>query len=127
MSIKFPRFRGGYFGLLGGGGQCRFYFYGRGDFSEGLKQGGGRGGGVRTEEGGPKFRPPFQGALGLEPMFQGCLTGTNRGPLAAQCEIPAHIAQYLFEIVSQRGVWHPMAFALFPKGIAQVSLRYLPL
>ena len=31
---KIPRFRGrgGYFGL--GGGKCRFYFYGRGDFSE---------------------------------------------------------------------------------------------
>ena len=42
--------------------------------------------------------------------------------LAAQCEIPPHIAQYPFEIVSQRGVSHP--FALFSKGIAQVSLRY---
>ena len=31
--------------------------------------------------------------------------------LAAQCEIPLHIAQYPFEIVSQRGVSHP--FALF--------------
>ena len=31
--------------------------------------------------------------------------------LAAQCEIPPHIAQYPFEIVSQRGVSH--AFALF--------------
>ena len=29
---KIPRFRGGYFGL--GGGECRFYFYGRGDFSQ---------------------------------------------------------------------------------------------
>ena len=28
-----PRFRGGYFGF-GGGGECRFYFYGREDFSE---------------------------------------------------------------------------------------------
>ena len=44
------------------------------------------------------------------------------GPLAAQCEIPPHIAQYLFEIVSQRGVSHP--FALLSCGIAQVSLRY---
>ena len=34
-----------------------------------------------------------------------------RSGLAAQCEIPPHIAQYLFEIVSQRGVSHP--FALF--------------
>ena len=42
--------------------------------------------------------------------------------LAAQCEIPPHIAQYPFEIVSQRGVSHP--FALFSWGIAQVSLRY---
>ena len=42
--------------------------------------------------------------------------------LAAQCEIPPPIAQYPFEIVSQRGVSHP--FALFSKGIAQVSLRY---
>ena len=31
--------------------------------------------------------------------------------VAAQCEIPPHIAQYPFEIVSQRGVSHP--FALF--------------
>ena len=31
--------------------------------------------------------------------------------LAAQCEIPPHIAQYPFAIVSQRGVSHP--FALF--------------
>ena len=31
--------------------------------------------------------------------------------LAAQCEIPPHIAQYPSEIVSQRGVSHP--FALF--------------
>ena len=40
--------------------------------------------------------------------------------VTAQREIPPHIAQYPFEIVSQRGVSHP--FALF--GIAQVSLRY---
>ena len=33
---KIPRFRGGggYLGLGGGGGKCRFYFYGREDFSE---------------------------------------------------------------------------------------------
>ena len=31
MSIKF-RVLGGFFG--GGGGECRFYFYGRADFSE---------------------------------------------------------------------------------------------
>ena len=32
---KIPRFRGGgYFGFWGGGGECRFYFYGRADFSE---------------------------------------------------------------------------------------------
>ena len=30
---KIPRFRGGgYFGFWGGGGPCRFYFYGREDF-----------------------------------------------------------------------------------------------
>ena len=29
--------------------------------------------------------------------------------LAAQCEIPPHIAQYPFEIVSQRGVLRPFA------------------
>ena len=32
---KIPRFRGGgIFWVLGGGGKCRFYFYGRKDFSE---------------------------------------------------------------------------------------------
>ena len=31
---KIPRFRGGVFWVWGGGGKCRFYFYGRGDFSE---------------------------------------------------------------------------------------------
>ena len=31
MSVKFPFFGGGGFG---GGGECRFYFYGRADFSE---------------------------------------------------------------------------------------------
>ena len=32
---KIPRFRGGgVFWVWGGGGECRFYFYGRGDFSE---------------------------------------------------------------------------------------------
>ena len=30
MSVKFPFFGG----VLGGGGECRFYFYGRADFSE---------------------------------------------------------------------------------------------
>ena len=30
---KIPRFRGGG-GILGWGGKCRFYFYGRGDFSD---------------------------------------------------------------------------------------------
>ena len=33
MSIEFLVLGGGYFGF-GGGGKCRFYFYGRGDFSE---------------------------------------------------------------------------------------------
>ena len=32
---KIPRFRGGgVFWVLGEGGECRFYFYGRADFSE---------------------------------------------------------------------------------------------
>ena len=31
MSVKFPFFGGGFWG---GGGECRFYFYGRADFSE---------------------------------------------------------------------------------------------
>ena len=43
-------------------------------------------------------------------------------PLVAQCEIPPHIAQYLFEIASQRG--SRTHFALFSCSIAQVSLRY---
>ena len=47
---------------------------------------------------------------------------TVLGGLAAQCEICTHIAQYPFEIVSQRGVSHP--FALFSLGIAPKSLRY---
>ena len=35
MSIKFLVLGGeGYFGFWGGGGKCRFYFYGREDFSE---------------------------------------------------------------------------------------------
>ena len=34
MSIKFLVLGGGYFGFGGGGGKCRFYFYGRGDVSE---------------------------------------------------------------------------------------------
>ena len=33
MSIKFPVLGGGYFGFLRGG-ECRFYFYGRADFSD---------------------------------------------------------------------------------------------
>ena len=33
MSIKFLVLGGGAF-WVGGGGKCRFYFYGRGDFSE---------------------------------------------------------------------------------------------
>ena len=31
---KIPRFGGGVFWVFGGGGECRFYFYGRADFSE---------------------------------------------------------------------------------------------
>ena len=33
MSIKFGVLGGGYFGFFGGA-ECRFYFYGREDFSE---------------------------------------------------------------------------------------------
>ena len=36
MSIKFLVGGGGYFGF--GGGECRFYFYGRADFSESIAQ-----------------------------------------------------------------------------------------
>ena len=41
----------------------------------------------------------------------GSLDALDTIHLAAQCEIPPHIAQYPFEIVSQRGVSH--SFALF--------------
>ena len=34
MSIKFLVLGGWYFGVFFGGGECRFYFYGRADFSE---------------------------------------------------------------------------------------------
>ena len=34
MSIKFLVLGGGHLGFLEGGGECRFYFYGRGDFSD---------------------------------------------------------------------------------------------
>ena len=34
MSVKIPRFRGGVFWVFWGGGECRFYFYGRGDFCD---------------------------------------------------------------------------------------------
>ena len=34
MSIKFLVLGGGVFWVFGGGGKCRFYFYGREDFSE---------------------------------------------------------------------------------------------
>ena len=44
------------------------------------------------------------------------------GPLSGPVRDTPHIAQYLFEIVSQRRVSHPLA--LFSCGIAQVSLRY---
>ena len=43
--------------------------------------------------------------------------------LADQCEIPPHIAQYLFEIVSHRGGIAPICL-VSSCGIAQVSLRY---
>ena len=53
--------------------------------------------------------------LGPVSAFQYC-TGNFFAPtencenLAAQCEIPPHIAQCLIEIVSQRGVSRPFAF-----------------
>ena len=34
MSIKFLVLGGGVFWVFGGGGECRFYFYGRADFSD---------------------------------------------------------------------------------------------
>ena len=34
MSVKFLLLGGGVGGVWGGGGECRFYFYGREDFSE---------------------------------------------------------------------------------------------
>ena len=34
MSVKFLLLGGGVFWVLGGGGKCRFYFYGREDFSD---------------------------------------------------------------------------------------------
>ena len=35
---KIPRFKGGVFGVFGGGGSADFYFYGRADFSDKMKQ-----------------------------------------------------------------------------------------
>ena len=48
----------------------------------------------------------------------------NRKSLAAQCEIPPHIAQYPFEIVSQRGVSHPicLVFIGYRASIAEIPL-----
>ena len=53
----------------------------------------------------------------------------NRKPhggtiLAAQCEIPPHTAQYLFEIVSQRGVSHAfcLVFIGYHASIAEIPL-----
>ena len=34
---KIPPFRGGFWVFLKGGWKCQFYFYGRGDFSEKIK------------------------------------------------------------------------------------------
>ena len=42
--------------------------------------------------------------------------------LAAQCEIPPHIAQYPFEIVSQRGVSHAFALIGYRASIAEIPL-----
>ena len=71
---------------------------------------------LATKSSGRSFHEPCKGFLGF-------MTSLKLGDaLAAQCEIPPHIAQYPVEIVSQRGVSRP--FALFSQGIAQVSLRY---
>ena len=45
-------------------------------------------------------------------------------PLAAQCEIPPHIAQYPFEIVSQRVVSHEfcLVFIEYRARIAEIPL-----
>ena len=45
-----------------------------------------------------------------------------RPALAAQCEIPTHIAQYLFKIVSQRA--YRTHFAFFSCDVAEALLRY---
>ena len=50
------------------------------------------------------------------------LFGGFQTPPANPFSKPLTIAQYFFEIVSQRGMSHP--FALFSWGIAPVSLRY---
>ena len=44
--------------------------------------------------------------------------------LAAQCKIPPHIAQYPFEVVSQRGVSHPfcLVFIGCRASIAEIPL-----
>ena len=47
---------------------------------------------------------------------------TSSGPSGPSARYPPHIAQYLLEIVSQRGVLH--LFCLVSSGIAQVLLRY---
>ena len=67
----------------------------------------------------PRLKPPRLAAL-EDPMSsdQCFMLQSLSGPVR---DTP-HIAQYPFEIVSQRGVSHP--FALFSHGIAQVSLRY---
>ena len=73
---KIPLFWGWF---LGGGGECRFYFYGRADFSD-------------------------------------------RGPVR---DTP-HIAQYLFEVVSQRGVSHPfcLVFMWCRASIAEIPFLW---
>ena len=48
----------------------------------------------------------------------------SRFPLAAQCEIPPHIAQYPFEIVLRRGVSHAfcLVFIGYRASIAEITL-----
>ena len=59
MSIKFLVLRGGGISVLGGGGKCRFYFYGRADFSEfRLMQAQGL---ASTDDSFPGKRTPFCG------------------------------------------------------------------
>ena len=90
---------GGVFWVWGGGRrECRFYFYGREDFSECYCR--------------------FEKSIGNVPAT---LSQEPQTPCSTIRDTP-HIEQFPFEIVSQKG--YCMRFALFSDGIAQVSLRY---